>query len=61
MNEKTILLTNRYDEGPLAIITSAVPEGFRLITMDTDDRTDLLEKAKQADYFLVSGKLRLSA
>lgn len=59
MNEKTILLTNRYDEGPLAIITSAVPEGFRLIMMDTDDRTDLLEKAKQADYFLVSGRQKI--
>lgn len=60
MEEKTILLTNRYDEGPLEIISAAVPEGFRLITMETDDRSDLLEKAAQADYFLVSGRQKIS-
>ena len=59
MKEKTILLTNKYDEGPLEIITSAVPEGFRLITMGSAGREDLLEKAAQADYFLVSGRQKI--
>ena len=59
MKEKTILLTNRYDEGPLSIITAAVPEGFRLITMGPEGRPDLLEKAGMADYFLVSGRQKI--
>lgn len=59
MKEKTILLTNKYDEGPLAIITSAVPDGFRLVTMETAEREDLLSKAHCADYFLVSGRQKI--
>lgn len=52
-----ILLTNHYNEGPLAIARGAVPEGFNLMTLNKPCKEELVEKAKKADYFLVSGRL----
>lgn len=53
----TILLTNHYNEGPLAIAEGAVPKGFSLMTLDEPCKEELIKKARGADYFLVSGRL----
>ncbi|NLO26180.1 MAG: hydroxyacid dehydrogenase [Clostridiales bacterium] len=52
-----ILLTNHYNEGPLKIAKEAVPKGFSLISLDRPSKEELVKKAEQADYFLVSGRL----
>jgi len=52
-----ILLTNHYNEGPLSIAKAAVPEGFELISLDKACKEELIVKAKDAHYFLVSGRL----
>lgn len=54
-----ILLTNHYNEGPLAIAKGAVPEGFGLIYLNKPCKEELIKKAKEADYFLVSGRLSI--
>ncbi len=52
-----ILLTNHYNEGPLSIVQEAVPAGFSLVTLDEPTKEELIKKAKEAEYFLVSGRL----
>ena len=52
-----IVLTNHYDKEPLEIISSAVPEGFRLITLPAATREELLKVCGQADYLLASGRV----
>ncbi len=57
----TILLTNHYEGKPLRIIRSAVPKDFELVTLDIADQNELLEKCNYADYFLVSGRLKINS
>lgn len=52
-----ILLTNHYNEIPRKIVKEAVPEGFTLDTLDRANKEELLKKAGEADYFLVSGRV----
>ncbi len=54
-----ILLTNRYDEGPLGILMEALPHGFTLTALERASRECLMEKIACADYLLVSGRLRI--
>lgn len=56
---KTILLTNKYPEGPYKIISSCVPDGFRLLMLDEVSQEDLVKKAPEADYILASGRLKI--
>lgn len=54
-----ILLTNRYSTAPLHIAEETVPAGFRLISLETNEKTELVKKAPLADYFLASGRIRI--
>lgn len=54
-----ILLTNHYNEGPLSIVKGAVPEGFEFVSLDKACKEELISKAKDANYFLVSGRLSI--
>lgn len=56
---KTILLTNKYPEGPYKIISSCVPNGFQLLMLDEVSQEDLVRKAPFADYILASGRLKI--
>lgn len=56
---KKILLTNRYDEEPFKIIQSVIPEGFQLEMLDKVCQEEVAEKAVDADYLLVSGRLKI--
>lgn len=56
---KTILITNCYKKEVFDIIKPLIPEGYKLIQLDKADRTELLEKAGLADYFIVSGRLKI--
>lgn len=52
-----VLITNHYNEVPMSILKEAVPEGFKLISLDKANKEELIQKAGEADYFLVSGRL----
>lgn len=54
-----ILITNHYNEVPLSILQEAIPKGFRLISLEKATKEELLKKAGEADYFLVSGRLSI--
>lgn len=54
-----ILITNHYNEVPLSILQEAIPKGFKLISLNKATKEELLEKAGEADYFLVSGRLSI--
>ena len=56
---KKILHTSRYQGLPLQILQSSVPDGFCVETRKEATREALLEQARSADYFLVSGRLRI--
>lgn len=56
---KTILITNSYKKEVFDIIKPLVPEGYKLIQLDKAHRAELLEKAGLADYFIVSGRLKI--
>lgn len=58
---KKILHTSRYTGIPWDILSSVVPEGFRVETLSVPDRAALLRQAADADYLLVSGRLRIDA
>ena len=53
----TILLTNHYNEIPLSIVKGALPKGFKFISLDKATKEEIIKKAAEADYFLVSGRL----
>ena len=57
MKENTlkILLTNHYEGKPAEIIKSAVPDGFESVSQQ-----ELEGKVKEADYLLVSGRLKIN-
>jgi len=52
-----ILLTNHYGRKPREILKKVVPKGFELITLKKSTKTELLNEAHKANYFLVSGRL----
>jgi len=55
----SILLTNHYEGTPYNILKSNIPDGFELIVLDSPTKEDLLSNAPKADYFLVSGRLKI--
>ena len=55
-----ILLTNHYEGKPAEIIKSAVPDGFELEMLESVSQQELEGKAKEADYLLVSGRLKIN-
>lgn len=54
-----ILLTNHYEGIPLDILKSQIPDEYCLEVLEQSTRECLLEKASDADYFLVSGRLHI--
>lgn len=62
MKENTlkILLTNHYEGKPAEIIKSAVPNGFELEMLESVSQQELEGKVKEADYLLVSGRLKIN-
>ncbi len=55
-----ILLTNHYEGKPAEIIKSAVPNGFELEMLESVSQQELEGKVKEADYLLVSGRLKIN-
>ena len=62
MKENTlkILLTNHYEGKPAEIIKSSVPDGFELEMLESVSQQELEGKVKEADYLLVSGRLKIN-
>ena len=54
-----ILHTYRYTGMPLEILNSVVPVGFSVETLISPTKECLCAQAANADYFLVSGRLRI--
>ena len=54
-----ILHTYRYTGIPWDILQNAVPRGFTVATLITPSQESLLAQAGDAEYFLVSGRLRI--
>lgn len=54
---RVILLTNHYNETPLSIVKDLVLDGFKLVSLEKSCKKEIMSKAKEADYFLVSGRL----
>lgn len=55
-----ILHTYRYTGLPWEILQSVVPEGFTVKTLDEPTQKQLIKEAVDADYFLVSGRLKIN-
>ena len=56
-----ILHTYRYTGTPWEILRGVVPEGFTVETLREPTRECLISQAADADYFLVSGRLKIDA
>ena len=56
---KKILHTAKYTGLPLEILKGACPEGFIVKTLDEPTHEQLVKEVIDADYFLVSGRLRI--
>ncbi len=54
-----ILHTYRYTGRPWEILKSVVPEGFTIKTLDEPTQEQLIKEAADADYLLVSGRLKI--
>lgn len=52
-----IVLTNHYPKEALTVVEKCLPAGFEIFTLEKPCKSDLLKKARVADYFLVSGRL----
>ncbi|MBQ9155474.1 MAG: hydroxyacid dehydrogenase [Eubacterium sp.] len=57
--KRTILLTNQYQGTPFKILEEAVGDDFYLLMLPRVDKEALLEAIGQADYLLVSGRLKV--
>ena len=57
---KKILLTNRYEGEPLRLLQSAIAGRYELRMLDEVSQEDLLEKIPEADFLLVSGRLKIT-
>ena len=55
-----ILLTNHYEGKPAEILERAVPDGFELEMLESVSQQELEGKVKEADYLLVSGRLKIN-
>ena len=58
---KTILLTNRYTGLPLEIVRGELPAGFGLAFPEGPEHGDLVWQAREADYILAGGRMKLTA
>ena len=58
---KTVLLTVNYKGRPLEIVRGLVPDGFDLITMETTGHDEFVDKAREVDYILASGNLKIDS
>lgn len=54
-----ILHTYRYTGLPWEILKSVVPGGYEVKTLDVPTQEQLVKEAVDADYFLVSGRLKI--
>lgn len=54
-----ILLTNYYADAPLAVVRSALPEGFTLLSLGKPGKEEILKHAPLADYLLVGGRVKI--
>lgn len=54
-----ILHTYRYTGRPWEILKSVVPEGYVVKTLDEPTQEQLVKEAADADYLLVSGRLKI--
>lgn len=54
-----ILHTYRYTGRPWDILKSVVPDGYEIKTLDVPSRDRLIEEVTDADYLLVSGRLKI--
>lgn len=57
--KKTLLLSNHYEGTPLAILKKAVSDRFHLLVLTQADQKELYERIGEADYLLVSGRLKI--
>lgn len=55
-----ILHTYRYTGRPWEILKSVVPEGYTVKTLDEPTQEQLVKEAADADYLLVSGRLKIN-
>lgn len=55
-----ILHTYRYTGRPWEILKSVVPEGYTVKTLDEPTQELLIKEAADADYLLVSGRLKIN-
>lgn len=54
-----ILHTYRYTGRPWEILKSIVPDGYTIKTLDEPTQEQLIKEAADADYLLVSGRLKI--
>ena len=59
MKLKTILITNNYSTEVFNYVKTLVPYGFKVVGLESFSKQECIEKAKIADYFLVSGRLKI--
>lgn len=57
----TIVLTNNYKGVRLEIAQKVLPPGFNLLVPEKAEKGELLELVDEADYLLVSGRLKIDA
>lgn len=57
--KKTLLLSNHYEGTPLDILRKAVFDRFHLLVLTQADQNELYERIGEADYLLVSGRLKI--
>lgn len=55
-----ILHTYRYTGRPLEILQSVVPDGYIVKTLDQPTQEQLIKEVADADYLLVSGRLKIN-
>lgn len=55
-----IIHTYRYTGRPLEILQSVVPEGYTIKTLDEPTQEQFIKEAADADYLLVSGRLKIN-
>lgn len=54
-----ILLSNHYDEEVFQIVKESVPDGFEIEMLDAMSRENFIEKVRDADYILASGRMKI--
>jgi phosphoglycerate dehydrogenase-like enzyme len=59
LKKPVVLLTNSYSPKVLEFVQSRLPEGLEFRSLEKAERTELIQRAKEADYFLASGRLKI--